>query len=196
MPNTADLIWVKPNSLSPSFCRKIIKKFNSEPNIYDGATGGGVDKTVKDTKDFMIPSGDEAWKDDDNVFYNALKVGLKEYELYLNDLHPAYAPNINNIQDGGYKLQRYEPNGFYHWHNDFVIDKNGTRMYVFMWYLNTLRKKDEGYTEFLDGTKLQPKCGSLVFFPATWTYVHRGYPPKVRKYLCNGWLYSNYNGGS
>ena len=87
MPNTADLIWVKPNSLSPSFCRKIIKKFNSEPNIYDGATGGGVDKTVKDTKDFMIPSGDEAWKDDDNVFYNALKIGLKEYELYLDNLH-------------------------------------------------------------------------------------------------------------
>ena len=190
MPNTADLIWVKPNSLSPSFCRKIIKKFNSEPNIYDGATGRGVDKTLKDTKDFKIPSGDEAWKDDDNVFYNALKIGLKEYELYLDNLNPAYAPNINNIQDGGYKLQRYEPNGFYHWHNDFVIDKNGTRMYVFMWYLNTLRKKDEGYTEFLDGTRLQPKCGSLVFFPATWTYVHRGYPPKVRKYLCNGWLYS------
>ena len=108
----------------------------------------------------------------------------------LNDIHPALSLNNIPLVDGGYKLQRYEPNGFYHWHNDFVIDKRGSRVYVFMWYLNTLRKKDGGYTEFLDGTKLQPKCGSLVIFPATWTYVHRGYPPQVRKYLCNGWIYN------
>ena len=49
---------------------------------------------------------------------------------------------------------------------------------------------NEGYTEFFDGTRLQPECGSLVFFPATWTYVHRGKRPKVCKYLCNGWIYA------
>ena len=198
MPNTADFIWVKPNSLSPSFCRKIIKKFEAEPNKFDGAIGtdNRVDKTVKDTKDFTIPVGDKGWKDDDDVFFNALKVGLSEYELYLNDLHQGCLPAIYNIKDTGYKIQRYEPNGFYSWHNDFRMDGNGTRIHTFMWYLNTLRKKDEGYTEFLDGTRLQPKCGSLVLFPATWSHAHRGYPPKVRKYICNGWLTNNYNGGS
>ena len=55
---------------------------------------------------------------------------------------------------------------------------------------DTIDKKDGGYTEFFDGTRLQPECGSVVFFPATWTFVHRGYKTKVNKYLCNGWIYA------
>tara|TARA_R100000458_G_C8215981_1_gene201922 strand:+ start:315 stop:905 length:591 start_codon:yes stop_codon:yes gene_type:complete len=189
--NFADLIWVKPKSLSPSFCKKLIKKFDEEPDKYDGCVGfDRVDKTVKDTKDYVIPHQGSSWKEEDTTLYNALKKGLSEYQTYLYNISPAFKLGNINLIDGGYKLQRYEPNGFYNWHNDFIIDQRGSRVYVFMWYLNTLRKKDEGYTEFLDGTKLQPKCGSLVIFPATWTYVHRGYPPQVRKYLCNGWIYA------
>ena len=94
--------------------------------------------------------------------------------------------------DTGYKIQKYEPSGFYKWHNDWVLtNKEGSRVFVFMWYLNTIDKKDGGYTEFFDGTRLQPECGSLVFFPATWTFLHRGYPPKVEKYLCNGWMHAS-----
>jgi hypothetical protein len=186
----ADFIWVKPKSLTPSFCKKIIKKFEEEPNKYDGVTGRGLNKAMKDTKDFLLKAEDDKWKDEDRVFYNALKLGLVEYQEYLSNMHRSCLPNISSLVDGGYKIQRYEPNGFYDWHNDFFIDSIGSRIYVFMWYLNTIKKSDGGYTEFLDGTKLQPRCGSLVFFPATWTYLHRGYRPKVRKYLCNGWMYS------
>ena len=52
-------------------------------------------------------------------------------------------------------------------------------------------EKDEGDTEFADGTRIQPVAGRLIFFPATWTFLHRGYPPKVKKYLCNGWIHSS-----
>ena len=31
-----------------------------------------------------------------------------------------------------------------------------------MWYLNTIQIKDNGYTEFVDGTKIQPKAGTLI----------------------------------
>ena len=54
--------------------------------------------------------------------------------------------------------------------------------------LNTIDAKDGGSTDFFDGTSLQPELGSLVFFPATWTYVHRGRMTKVNKYICNGWI--------
>ena len=32
----------------------------------------------------------------------------------------------------------------------------------------------------------------MVFgrFLGHWTFVHRGYPSKVRKYICNGWIYA------
>ena len=98
------------------------------------------------------------------------------------------------MQDKGYKIQKYKPNGHYDWHNDWIIEESlGTRVYVFMWYLNTIDAKDGGSTDFFDGTSLQPELGSLVFFPATWTYVHRGRMTKVNKYICNGWIYHTPN---
>ena len=190
MISNSDLIWVKKGSLTKSFCNHLIKKFDEEPNISDGLTLSGYDPDTKQTKDFLL-SGDSLWKEEDSILYTALQAGLKEYIDYLLTINPACCPNLNyNLRDTGYKLQRYEPNGFYTWHNDWSLDDNGSRVYTFMWYLNTIQKKDEGYTEFIDGTKIQPKCGDLLFFPATWTYVHRGYPPKVRKYICNGWFYN------
>ena len=189
---SSDYIWVKKNSLSRYFCNKVIKKFDEEPGKYDGLIGSDrrCDKTIKDTKDFVL-TRNKNWKKEDSIFYKALQDGLKEYQKYLTAVHHNNKPEEVHIKDTGYKLQRYEPNGFYDWHNDWTLDQwNGGRVYVFMWYLNTIKKKDEGYTEFSDGTKLQPKCGSLVMFPATWTYLHRGFPPKVRKYICNGWIYN------
>ena len=189
----SDYIWVKENSLTRYFCNKVIKKFDEEDGKYDGLIGADrrVDKSIKCTKDFIL-SRDDNWKKEDAVFCKALQEGIHEYNGYLKSIHHNNIPyTYKTVRDMGYKLQRYEPNGFYDWHNDWVMDQvEGSRIYVFMWYLNTIKKKDGGYTEFTDGTRLQPKCGSLVMFPATWTYLHRGFPPKVRKYLCNGWIYS------
>ena len=189
----SDYIWVKENSLTRYFCNKVIKKFDNESKKYDGLIGsdGRVDRNVKVTKDFVL-TRDPNWQKEDAVFCQALKKGLHEYSTYLKNIHPLNVPyTYEHVTDQGYKLQRYEPNGFYDWHNDWIMHQlQGSRIYVFMWYLNTIRKRDGGYTEFTDGTRLQPKCGSLVMFPATWTYLHRGYPPKVRKYLCNGWIYT------
>tara|TARA_Y100000052_G_C2928327_1_gene72753 strand:- start:191 stop:772 length:582 start_codon:yes stop_codon:yes gene_type:complete len=188
-----ELIWVKKNSLTPEFCRHVIDKFEKEPNKGDGRVGGNsprVDKKIKITTDFGLSYNDN-WKDEDSIFFKELKIGLDEYNSYLKNINRACGPDCSyKMQDTGYKLQKYDPNGFYVWHNDWCMTQEGSRVFVFMWYLNTLKKEEKGYTEFLDGTRLQPTCGSLVFFPATWTYVHRGYRPKVPKYLCNGWIYA------
>ena len=70
------------------------------------------------------------------------------------------------------------------------MDDDASRVYTYIWYLNTIKKKDGGYTQFIDGTKMQPKAGRLVMFPALWPYLHRAFPPKVRKYICTGWIYA------
>lgn len=189
-----ELIWVKKNSLTTPFCDNVIKKFDNEPRKHDGCVGSNgprVDKSIKDTKDFNITNV-SGWVEEDKIFYKALQEGLDEYNLYLTNLHHRCIPSPNyTMRDAGYKLQKYEPDGFYDWHNDWcILDNLGSRVFVFMWYLNTIKVEDEGYTEFFDGTRLQPECGSLVFFPATWTYVHRGKRPNVCKYLCNGWIYA------
>ena len=92
-------------------------------------------------------------------------------------------------KDTGYKIQKYEPDGYYHWHHDWCMHKGWTRTFTYIWYLNTIEENEGGWTEFIDGTKIQPECGTIIFFPATWTYVHRGYTTKVPKYIVNGWIY-------
>ncbi len=56
----------------------------------------------------------------------------------------------------------------------------------------TILDEDDGYTEFLDGTKIQPKVGRFLLFPSCWTFYHRGFPPKKDKYICTGWIYQNF----
>ena len=189
-----ELIWVKKNSLTKSFCKKIIKKFEKDSARYEGLIDQNnprVDKNIKKTTDLCIKSADLDWKKEDEILFKALKTGLNEYNEYLKSIHIKCVPHQGyKMVDTGYKIQKYDPDGFYDWHNDWCISPSGSRIFVFMWYLNSIKKKDGGGTEFFDGTKLQPECGSLVFFPSTWTYVHRGCQTKVEKYLCNGWIYS------
>ena len=189
-----ELIYIKKNSLTPKFCKDVINKFEVEPQRKTGMVGGNaprIDKSVKDTVDFSLTRCAN-WIEEDRVFFDALQIGLEEYTNYLQSFHMNCMPNPDyKAIDTGYKIQKYEPSGFYKWHNDWVLtNKEGSRVFVFMWYLNTIDETDGGYTEFFDGTRLQPECGALVFFPATWTYVHRGYKTKVNKYLCNGWIYA------
>ena len=188
-----DLIYTIENSLSKVFCKHVIDKFEAEPNKQPGRISGEnpkVDKTVKDTTDFGVTTSSN-WVEEDKIFFDALQIGLKKYTGHISNINKNLCPNSTyQMQDTGYKIQKYEPNGFYSWHNDWCMTRQGSRVIVFMWYLNTIKIQDDGYTEFLDGTRLQPTCGNLILFPATWTYVHRGYRPKVSKYLCNGWIYA------
>ena len=195
-----ELIWVKENSLSESFCKTVIEKFEVEPYQIDGVVDQNnprVDKSVKVTKDMCI-TGSPEWEEEDKVIYDALVIALDEYETHLEDvskekcdagwkIHPSqYYEN----KDTGYKVQKYEPNGYYNWHHDWCMHKGWTRTFTYIWYLNTIEENEGGWTEFIDGTKIQPKAGSILIFPATWTFVHRGYTTKVPKYLINGWIYA------
>ena len=193
-----DFIYVKDNSLTKDFCTHVVKKFDDDPRKRDGVVGSEgkrVDKNLKDTVDIPI-SSTEGWEKEDDVFFAALRDGLREYNDYLSELNDGCCqsfPNPNfNITDTGYKVQMYKPGGTYHWHHDWSMESQpvSTRIFTFMWYLNTIDEKDGGYTEFADGTRIQPLAGRQVFFPATWTFLHRGYPPKVKKYICNGWIYA------
>jgi len=170
----------------------MIKKFHKSDHLYDGRIGDGVlDTNVKQTKDLTISSYPDEWEKEDAVLFQALKEGLDEYHTMCWNIDPrlTIATHCFNFHDTGYQIQRYEPEGFYEWHHDWTMNDDASRLYTYIWYLNTIKKKDGGYTQFIDGTKVQPKVGRLVIFPATWTYLHRGFPPQVPKYICTGWVY-------
>lgn len=192
-----EFIYEIENSLTEDICNIMIEKFEQDPRKFPGETMGGVNLDVKRSTDLRISILPE-WKDIDIVLSNALTNGLQKYYKYLetissqNNIGERDIFNMllffENIHDTGYQIQRVKENEFYTWHHDQnIFDK---RLITFIWYLNTLTLEDGGSTEFMCGKSINPVQGKLIFFPASWTYIHCGQPVKnTTKYICTGFIH-------
>ena len=193
---TDPYIWVTDNLITVRQCNAIIKKF--EKNIdksSQGMTADGVQLLVKNSRDLVF-SKERGFEKEDKLFH---KIVSEMLEGYLNHIKTAGGFELyttgqiyycfphgyqNSYSDTGYQLQKTEPGKGYVWHHDFT----GNRVMTFIIYLNSVQ---EGWTQFYNGDQVSPKAGRGVIFPATWTYVHQGYPPLQTKYIVTGWLHSN-----
>jgi hypothetical protein len=199
-------IYRNKNSLSPEVCRDIIELFESEERKFDGVTLGGLQKNIKDTKDFVIPENEAKWYKYHKFLSDELTRNL---QIYLNKLNenPSFKNENQNttsiykhfhhskLSHSGFMTQRYIMNeGRYVYHNDFLVDfKNEkNRVITYLWYLNDIL--EGGETDFPDiNIKVKPETGKLILFPATWDFPHCGKMPiSSNKYIVTGWLYFNY----
>ena len=188
--NKDPYIWYKDNVLSEEKCKEIINRFDESPLTGQGVTGLGLDLSVKNSTDLQI-SGLEEWTDIDAIFHELISKCLQDYYDHLNEkiVHEYFTtgaklfiPPKEDVTDTGYQIQKTRPHQGYVWHQDYMT----RRLITFIVYLNTV---DEGWTQFANGDQISPRTGRAVMFPATWTYVHQGYPPRQTKYLMTGWLY-------
>lgn len=190
------------NILDKAFCEHVINRFNEDDRKHDGVLGKAkVDKTHKISTDLHV-SRFKDWITEDQKFNIALWEALNNYRFYLEDINEFLFPfhdSITGVKDSGYQIQHTPPGGYYHWHSDEYTfsthepimkhTKTFTRELTYIFYLNDVH--EDGYTEFIDGTKVQPQQGKYLIFPATWSYVHRGFPPKSEdKYIATGWIHS------
>ena len=188
----SDFIYTADDALTKEFCSHVIEKFENDDRKSQGVLGTNkiVDKTIKDSTDLVISKVKKDWGEEDHTFFTSISNQLDYYWQSLDSIHERLIPigPHTKVQDQGYQVKRYEPDGYYHWHQDYVVDNDyGARALTFIWYLND--QTEAGETEFLDGTIITPKAGKLLIFPATWCFLHRGLPPKVgRKYIATGWL--------
>ena len=186
----SDFIYVSDGALEPEFCKNVIEKFEKDDNKHQGIIGVGRPNTsIKDSVDLNI-SNYPNWKEQNHVFYQSLNI---HHGLYYNGKWSKEQFISADLNDSGYQIQRTRPGAGYVWHHDAAfgdsVEIRGVRSSTYIWYLNDI--DEDGYTEFIDGTKVQPKTGRICIFPATWTYMHRGYPPKNQtKYLVTGWMHS------
>ena len=180
-----DFIYVERDALPKSFCNNVIEKFEQDDRKRQGQVGGGVQLDIKRSSDLSISELDD-WKSYDQAFFKSLSGGLKKYIRFLPEEYMKHRALSELGNDTGYQIQRTQPNDYYIWHHD----QTTTRLVTFIWYLNDI--KDGGYTEFIDGTRIQPEAGKLIIFPATWDFLHRGVSPKTEtKYLCTGWVHAD-----
>ena len=188
--NKDPYIWYKDNVLSEEKCKEIINRFDESPLTGQGVTGLGLDLSVKNSTDLQI-SGLEEWTDIDAIFHELISKCLQDYYDHLNGkiVHEYFTtgaklfiPPTEDVTDTGYQIQKTRPHQGYVWHQDYMT----RRLITFIVYLNTV---EEGWTQFGNGDQIAPRTGRAVMFPATWTYVHQGYPPRQTKYIMTGWLH-------
>jgi Rps23 Pro-64 3,4-dihydroxylase Tpa1-like proline 4-hydroxylase len=181
----SDFIYIERDAIPKSFCNNVIEKFEQDDRKRQGQVGGGVCLDIKRSSDLSISELDD-WKSYDQAFFRCLNNGLKKYIRFLPEEYIKNKALSELGNDTGYQIQRTQPGDHYIWHHD----QTTTRLVTFIWYLNDI--KNGGYTEFIDGTRIQPEAGKLIIFPATWDFLHRGVSPKSEtKYLCTGWVHAD-----
>ena len=188
-------IFVLDNQLSPSFCSHLINKFEDDREGHSyGVTHAGHTPHIKQSTDLEITYGstNHLWQVEDRELDEALKNALVKYDKHLGSKMPGMKALgiFGEMFDTGHQMQRTSPGGFYNWHHD----AGDTRQLTYIFYLNDVKGGD-GYTEFCDGTRVYPRAGRMLIFPATWQYLHRGVAPKKDiKYIITGWLHTKMTG--
>jgi|TARA_B100001175_G_scaffold9599_1_gene7584 hypothetical protein len=191
-------IYLNEYSLSKEVCEEIMILYESDiKNKYEGTTGGGTNKSIKNTQDLLIPN-DDIWSN----IYNFLNRELREnIDIYLRKLNESNMISSTGekykmfpmleTKVYGYQIQRYVKGmGQYVYHEDSLInyDKREDRIITFLWYLNTV--EEGGETELWGTTRIKPEQGKLLLFPACWTFPHCGRMPiSDNKYIITGWVY-------
>ena len=189
-----DIIRVFDNTLPKEFCEELIEMYENHPMKHQGTCGANkVMLDVKNTIDLYISSKPDL-KEFDAKLHQYLTPYITKYISRLEEQTRAKSKSFfpferTGMVDDGYNMKKYEINtGRFNWHRDDKVTTSGTtRNVAIIWYLNDVQ--EGGYTEFFDGTKIQPVQGRLLMFPATWTFGHQGVPPvSNEKYIITSFL--------
>ena len=170
-------------NLAPDdYCDRMIKAFNNLEET-SSAWSGSEANGQGNRKDYSFMfNREELCLDLAKETNTILNIGLRKFI----EEYPSLEPLHYFSQD--VKVQRTPPKGGFHlWHCE-QGPQNESRMLVWTIYLNDM-PKGEAETEFLEyGIKVQPKKGTVCFFPASWTHTHRGNAVYTHdKYIATGW---------
>ena len=188
--NITNFIGVYDNYITKEECNKAIKlyedqnKFNNTVNRIGGENSSILQK--QDQQFFAAGGNLEVW-------WESLKPMMVNFDLAWNH----YVKNTGADEAYGVpfhftdlKIQKTLPTEGYHvWHVEHnANDGMEKRALAYGIYLNDV--KDGGETEFLNfSTRVKPKKGRIVIWPAAFPYVHRGNPPlSGEKYLLTSWM--------
>ena len=190
-----DFIYVIENSIPSDVCKDIINKFDIDPEKSPGKLfPERVDINKKKSTDLPIMERCD-WQSTVRLLVEYLFKSLETYSSYIEkDLSDTgiykYIKDIllgDAVKITNFQIQHYKSGGLFNWHSD--NEEKNNRFLSFIWYLNTVDIENGGSTDFLNGKSIQPKEGSILFFPATWNCIHRGNILKSGdKYIITGFI--------
>ena len=191
-------IYEELNTLPIILCDHIIKEYENDDTKELGRVG--VDRIVvtalKKSLDLQFKIGSK-WDAIHLTLREIVLKSLQKYYKHLNDNVLHSIGGMGNILDPilgnqtimtGMQIQKYEVGDYFKWHID-GSKNTPQRILAFIIYLNTMEDGCGGETEFIDGTIIRPEIGKLIFFPTTWTNIHRSVEIKsCSKYIITGFV--------
>ena len=191
----SSFIHVRDGVFSQDFCDLLIKVFENndeKKQTYIGQMAGGINLDVKNTKELNLFDHSDIL----NKFEFFPKMNEELSNHFLGNLtYRHYFDSSRRLftQSCKYEtcqLQKYKKGeGHYgEWHVEVENLKSSNRIFSMIVYLNDV--SDGGETEFLySNTKIKPKKGSVVIFPSSFPFVHKGNKPNSNdKYIISTWL--------
>ena len=190
-----EYIYEAHDMVPKTFCKEMIEKFESDSRKQQGELQSGhVDTTMKKCIDLDI-GGCPQWEVQNGRLHGIFMTATRNYinSLKLNvfgedreDIVKQLFSAPGGVKVNAFKMGRYDVGGLFNWHIDCISSVDRICNYII--YLN----ENEACTEFLNGKKIKPEPGKIVFFPTTWTYAHRGQPiEKGNKYIVTGFIYTD-----
>jgi hypothetical protein len=180
-------IEVYPNTYEKEYCEEIIKHFNVMARNKVTYNQNNLEVNQDNRIVFDWAHTQSQYHYDYNLcdyFYKKL------HDTYTEQYMEKYQMLKQSEQHSpkGMSIQKSLPHQGYHaWHAEAADIGSSSRVMNYMLYLNDV--EEGGETEFLyQGVKLKPTAGSLVIFPTSYMYPHRGNPIyKGEKYIITGW---------
>jgi hypothetical protein len=170
-----EYIHEERNVLPKTFCQELIEKFESDSRRADRVRDGRGGTKCTD----LVIEDMTGWDVESKRLNDAFVIAFTNYltNLKLNVFGEKKEHIVkqlfNNITRGTFFMTKYDVGGHFNWHVDY--HSNEHRLCNCIIYLN----ENEACTEFLNGKKIKPEAGKIVFFPTTWVHAHRG--QKVEK---------------
>ena len=191
-----NFVFVKDKAFTNEFCDQLVDHFNlfdEHKLTVEGHSGRGLDYDVKHTRDLdmlQIPDLDTKYTNIITSKFNDILINDYLTKLPYQEHFPGNYLFFDSTFYECLNLQKYEKGvGHYNaWHIETGNFQMSRRMFAFILYLTDV--KEGGETEMLySGLKVQPKKGSLLIFPSTFPYVHKGHMPvSDDKYILTTWL--------
>jgi len=192
-----DFIETYKGALNDSICDQLIDYYENNMDRAQERTDFQKSLNIHDMSlqlvyDVKEPGTIKLLKEIDDVLWNCFSLYKKKYERSATLIHDT---GIINSVVKSFKIQKTLPGeGYMHWHSEKMYDivpgaaDSYRRFLVYTIYLNDIN--DGGETEFYyEKKKVKPEKGKVCLFPADFSYVHRGYPPKSEtKYILTGWF--------
>lgn len=183
MVDILDFIHVYEDVLDPNVCQFLISTFEENVDKHERYDNEGKPNFAQ----FNLTENHTLSPEIDNVHNLLIKKTIEYRDIYYQFIDGRVFPQEHAFEQ--FRIKKYNSDGIdrFDTHVDVVNHETARRYLSFTWYLNDVL---QGGTTIFKDMQIIPKTGSLLVFPPTWMYPHRGDPPVSNpKYILTTYLH-------